>query len=411
MKNTNKRIAYLAPELPSLSATFVTNEIWALEAMGEEIHPYSIHRPQHKAHGQKAADLAARTRILYEHKMKSNLQALKWTALNHKRSFAKATLQLAFDVIKTGLFRKKAVKLVYQFLHGAWLARDMRSRNIEHLHIHFAHVPTQIGMYASALAGIPFTFMAHANDIFERPLLIREKIKRSHKTVSISNYNIKVMAKYGGNSDKIEVVRCGVESDSIMKNHEIGSISQPVVIGTLGRLVEKKGIDTLIEAAAFLAESNLNFRIEVAGDGPLMDDLNDQVNAANLSGIITFLGSMPHTEALDWLKTLDAFVLAGKKDSNGDMDGIPVVLMEAMNFGIPVISTQLSGIPELVIHKQTGLLCPPDDAESLATAIQDLFRLPEQTSWLAEVAKERIVHEFDQDLNAKRLLHIFNQAA
>jgi len=93
------------------------------------------------------------------------------------------------------------------------------------------------------------------------------------------------------------------------------------------------------------------------------------------------------------------------------MDGIPVVLMEAMNFGIPVISTQLSGIPELVIHKQTGLLCPPDDADSLAMAIQDLFRLPEQTNWLAEVAKERIVHEFDQDLNAKRLLHIFNQAA
>lgn len=411
MKTNNKRIAYLAPELPSLSATFVTNEIWALEDMGEEIHPYSIHRPQHNAHGQKAADLAARTSILYEHNMKSNLRALKWTAMSHKRSFTKATLQLTFDVIKTGLFRKKAIKLVYQFLHGAWLAKDMRSKNIEHLHIHFAHVPTQIGMYASALAGIPFTFMAHANDIFERPLLIKEKIKRSHKTISISNFNINVMAKYGGNTDKIEIVRCGVDSNSNYEKPQVSPNSKPVVIGTLGRLVEKKGIDTLIDAAAILAESRLDFRIEVAGDGPLMDDLKQQVKAANLSEVITFLGSMPHTEALGWIKTLDAFVLAGKKDSNGDMDGIPVVLMEAMNFGIPVISTQLSGIPELVIHKQTGLLCPPDDADSLAMAIQDLFRLPEQTNWLAEVAKERIVHEFDQDLNAKRLLRIFNQAA
>ena len=411
MKTNNKRIAYLAPELPSLSATFVTNEIWALEDMGEEIHPYSIHRPQHNAHGQKAADLAARTSILYEHNMKSNLRALKWTAMSHKRSFTKATLQLTFDVIKTGLFRKKAIKLVYQFLHGAWLAKDMRSKNIEHLHIHFAHVPTQIGMYASALAGIPFTFTAHANDIFERPLLIKEKIKRSHKTISISNFNINVMAKYGGNTDKIEIVRCGVDSNSNYEKPQVSPNSKPVVIGTLGRLVEKKGIDTLIDAAAILAESRLDFRIEVAGDGPLMDDLKQQVKAANLSEVITFLGSMPHTEALGWIKTLDAFVLAGKKDSNGDMDGIPVVLMEAMNFGIPVISTQLSGIPELVIHKQTGLLCPPDDADSLAMAIQDLFRLPEQTNWLAEVAKERIVHEFDQDLNAKRLLHIFNQAA
>ncbi len=411
MKNMNKRIAYLAPELPSLSATFVTNEIWALEDMGEEIHPYSIHRPQHKAHGQKAADLAARTSILYEHDMKSNLRALKWTARHHKRSFAKATLQLTFDVIKIGLFRTKAIKLVYQFLHGAWLAKDMRRKNIEHLHIHFAHVPTQIGMYASSLSGIPFTFMAHANDIFERPLLIKEKIKRSHKTISISNFNVNVMANYGGNTSKIEIVRCGVESNSSFERPETLPMSKPVVIGTLGRLVEKKGIDTLIDAAAILAESKLDFKIEVAGDGPLLDALNAQVIAADLSDVITFLGSMPHTAALDWMKTLDAFVLAGKKDSNGDMDGIPVVLMEAMNFGIPVISTQLSGIPELVIHKQTGRLCPPEDADSLAAAIQDLFRVPEETIWYAEVAKERIVHEFDQELNAKRLLHIFNQAA
>jgi len=142
-----------------------------------------------------------------------------------------------------------------------------------------------------------------------------------------------------------------------------------------------------------------------------MDDLKAKVNAANLSGVVSFLGSMPHTEALEWIKTLDTFVLAGKMDQNGDMDGIPVVLMEAMNFGIPVISTKLSGIPELVIHKQTGRLCPPADAESLAAAIQDLFRSPEQTAWYAEVAKERIVHEFDLEVNAKRLLHIFNKAA
>ena len=411
MTTNNKRLAYLAPELPSLSATFVTNEIWALEALGEEIHPYSIHVPGHAAHGKKAAALAARTNILYEHTMQSNLRAFKWLSLHHKRSVAKAIAQLTVDVIKTGLFRKAALKLVYQFLHGAWLARDMRNKSIEHLHIHFAHVPTQIGMYAAALAGIPFTFMAHANDIFERPLLIKEKIKRSHKTVSISNYNVKVMAKYGGNTDKIEIVRCGVDSESIFEKREIDTFSRPVVIGTLGRLVEKKGIDTLIDAASILADSSLDFRIEIAGDGPLLNDLKAQVNAANLDGAISFLGSMPHTDALKWIKTLDAFVLAGKMDQNGDMDGIPVVLMEAMNFGIPVISTKLSGIPELVIHKQTGILCPPENAESLAKAIQDLFSMPEQTAWLAEVAKERIVQEFDLELNAKRLLHIFNQAA
>ncbi len=411
MKNMNKPIAYLAPELPSLSATFVTNEIWALEDMGVEIHPYSIHRPKHKAHGQKAADLAAQTPIVYEQSLLRNLLDLGWTALHHKRSMAKATLQLIGDIFKTGLIRMESIKLIYQFLHGAWLSRDLRRKDVEHLHIHFAHVPTQIGMYAAALAGIPFSFMAHANDIFERPLLIKEKIKRSHRTISISSFNIDIMARYGGDVQNIEIVRCGVDSAGEMEPTKIKSEPQPFIIGTLGRLVEKKGIDTLIQAAQILQEQKFNFEIQIAGDGPLLDQLTKQVEAAELTDQINFLGSMPHTDALAWMKTLDVFVLAGKKDSNGDMDGIPVVLMEAMNFGIPVISTRLSGIPELVIHQETGLLCDPEHPDQLADALVELSKSDILKQSLSAAAKQHIVNEFDQKINAKRLLTIINKPA
>ena len=111
------------------------------------------------------------------------------------------------------------------------------------------------------------------------------------------------------------------------------------------------------------------------------------------------------------MKTLDVFVLAGKKDSNGDMDGIPVVLMEAMNFGIPVISTRLSGIPELVIHQETGLLCDPEHPDQLADALVELSKSDILKQSLSAAAKQHIVNEFDQKINAKRLLTIINKPA
>ena len=406
----NKRIAYLAPELPSLSATFVTNEIWALEAMGEEIHPYSVHRTHHKAHGERAAELAARTPIVYEQSMVRNLLDLGWIAGHHKRSMARASWQLMGDVFKTGLIRIESMKLIYQFIHAAWLSRDLRRKNVEHLHIHFAHVPTQIGMYAAAMAGIPFSFMAHANDIFERPLLIKEKIKRSHRTISISSFNIDIMAAYGGDREKIDIVRCGVDSTADTIKGQDRTAGGLLIIGTLGRLVEKKGIDTLIRTAQTLKLQKINFQVQIAGDGPLHDQLTQQVEAVDLAQEVIFLGAMPHSQVLEWMKTLDAFVLAGKKDSNGDMDGIPVVLMEAMNFGIPVVSTRLSGIPELVIHNETGLLCDPDDDKQLAEALIDFSISMELVQKLTQSAKQHIINEFDQKLNASRLLNMFNHS-
>jgi len=156
-----KRIAYLAPELPALSATFVFNEILALEKLGAEVQTYSIHIPNSKAHGERAEQMAGQTPIVYKQSMISTFKAFVINLLTHKRSSFKGIVQFIGDLIKTGILSKTSLKLTYQFLRGAWLAGDLRRKNIEHLHIHFAHVPTQIGMYAAALAGVPFSFTAH----------------------------------------------------------------------------------------------------------------------------------------------------------------------------------------------------------------------------------------------------------
>jgi len=408
MSRLNKRVAYLAPELPSLSATFVSNEIWALEDMGVEIHPYSVHTPHSKAHGSKAENLEARTQIVYNQKSVSALLAFGWALIHHKRSSLKALGQLGGDVLKTGILTRQSLKLMYQFLRGAWLAKDMRTKNIEHLHIHFAHVPTQIGMYAASLAGIPFTFMSHANDIFERPLLLKEKIQRAKKAVTISNFNIDLMTRHGGDPNQMSIVRCGVHpTDASGKQSKVAH-DKKFIIGTLGRLVEKKGVDTLIDAARILKKKGIPFQLEIAGDGPLKEELNNKAHESELEDSVVFLGALPHAEALSWMQRLDAFVLAGKKDSNGDMDGIPVVLMEAINFGVPVLSTYLSGIPELVIHEQTGLLSQPGHAGDLAGNLERLSTDEALEKQITMGAQNHLRAEFDQNLNATRLNTIIN---
>jgi len=207
----------------------------------------------------------------------------------------------------------------------------------------------------------------------------------------------------------MEIGRCGVDTSLPIQKKETTSKNSPLKIGSLGRLVEKKGIDVLINAGIILKEKNVNFIIEIAGGGPLQPELEKQVTENGLQNNVRFLGAVPHAEVLNWMQTLAVFVLAAKKDRNGDMDGIPVVLMEAMNLGIPVLSTYISGIPELIQNRKNGLMCNPGDIESLAENLMYLYNNPGEKSELIYNAKKSIKEEFDQDLNARRLIRIFNE--
>ncbi|MBV5329580.1 MAG: glycosyltransferase, partial [Chlorobium sp.] len=238
-----------------------------------------------------------------------------------------------------------------------------------HLHIHFAHVPTDIGMYASLLTGIPFSFTAHANDIFERGWLLREKIARSKFTATISNYNRNWLISKGCQGEKIQIVRCGIDS-SRFTPIPLKKIVAPFRIGTIGRMVEKKGFDTLIEAAALLKKKGVDLRLVVAGDGPMRTTLHELVDKLQLQDTVELSGSIANQDVPAWLHTLDLFVLPCREDQNGDMDGIPVVLMEAMLSGIPVISTRISGIPELITDEVSGLLIAPHEPHALARAME-----------------------------------------
>lgn len=393
-----KNIAYLAPEIPALSATFVYEELLALEQRGYRVLPLTVHHPKLPAQGQGL--LEARCSTIYE----KNKWSVAKKGLSHLFSMPgikQAMAWLTHDVRSLG-FNKEALKLVFQFLAAGKVAYMLRENRVAHLHIHFAHVPTQIGMYAAALAEVPFTVMAHANDIFERGVLLREKAERSKKIVTISEYNLDYLASRGLPENKLGIVRCGVSFTAPKvwpraKNRPIHRI------GTLGRLVEKKGVDVLIDAMS----TTKGIYLSVAGDGPLLTELKAKVVEMGVQSNVEFVGALSHGEVAGWMGGLDIFVLACKQDSNGDMDGIPVVLMEAMSQGVPVVATRISGIPELVVDGVTGLLAKPADPADLKEKILKMTRSTQLRDQLALAAAKHVENEFSQALNISRLEAIF----
>ncbi|TVZ41286.1 glycosyltransferase involved in cell wall biosynthesis [Alteromonadaceae bacterium 2753L.S.0a.02] len=401
------KIAYLAPEIPALSATFVYNEILELESNGVAVQGFSIHRPGSLAQDDKLAGIRDSTRYLYERGLVRALLDNFKVLIRNPSGYFGAAMELAGDICRLGLISRNAFGQCMRFVFGASLARDLSACCCEHIHIHFAHVPTDVGMYAAKISGIGYSVTAHANDLFERGYLLKQKVARSRFFGTISEYNRDYLLKLGAIPNKLEITRCGVDARYFSP---IYKQSFDFTLGSIGRLVEKKGFDTLVKAVSILCKKGVTCRLKLAGSGPLDDDLRAMVESLGVTDSVEFLGALSHSDVPGYLAGLDVFVLACKTDSQGDMDGIPVVLMEAMLSGLPVVSTRLSGIPELVIDGKTGLLANPGDAEGLAESIENLFSNEQLRSQCVSEAIAHVEAEFSLVTNVNRLQQRFQES-
>jgi glycosyltransferase involved in cell wall biosynthesis len=262
-------------------------------------------------------------------------------------------------------------------------------------------------MNAASMAGIGYSVTSHANDLFERGWLLEEKVERSVFFGTISGFNKQFLAEKKVNLGKVKILRCGVDIEQF-STREIGTISCPIKLGMVGRLVEKKGVGTLIKAMALIKAKNIDANILIAGSGPLEAELKELADKLSLSNDIQFLGPLPHKEVASFISDLDIFILPCQKDENGDMDGIPVVLMEAMLSGVPVISTSISGIPELIVDGETGILIKPSDKQALANAILTMASDDILRKELVEKAVLKVKNEFSLVSNVDKLSSLFN---
>jgi len=400
------KIAYLAPEIPALSATFVYNEILTLEAMGTEVVPFSVHKPSGDINEPAVQKLQQKVHCLYQQPLLSVFKDVVLLFLTHPQNSFKALMLLFSDMWTLGLLSRTSWGLGYRFLYSANLARRIIKNECSHIHVHFAHVPTDIAMYAAVFSNISFSVTAHANDLFERGWLLSEKVSRSAFFATISEFNQRFLVGLGVDKEKVKIIRCGVDADKF--SMRLGFVRNTrVKLGLVGRLVEKKGVDTLINAVSLLKQQGILFELYIAGSGPLEDELKLHVQQLGLdSDEVVFLGVIAHKDVAEFITSLDAFVLPCKQDRQGDMDGVPVVLMEAMLSGVPVISTELSGIPELVINKETGLLVKPNDERGLADAIIAIINQDELRVNMINNAISKVSSEFSLVGNVKKLYEL-----
>jgi glycosyltransferase involved in cell wall biosynthesis len=259
-------------------------------------------------------------------------------------------------------------------------------------------------MYAALLRGIPFSFLCHAHDIFVHAAAMREKVDRAAFGMCSSRYNLRFLADVKGCDEaKLDVMRTGLDLRRFALRPP-GPFSKPFRFLSVGRLVEKKGFSVFFDALALLARKGRDFRADVVGGGPMEQVLRARLESLGLADRVQLAGPQPQERVRRYYQEADAFVLACLEAGNRDMDGTPIVLIEAMALGVPVISTPVSGNPELITDGTSGLFAAPGDAEALAVAMEQVMDDPELARRLAENARQTIESGFDLDSNIARLV-------
>lgn len=403
-----RTIAYIAPEVVSLSETFVHQEIHAVEALGYRVLPFAVHAPLYPA--RESQGIAHRTTVLHEGRAWRRIVPGLTSLVRLGRPAWHGVRTVLSDMRSLGFGSREAWRLPGQLLDAARVAQVLVRQHSSHIHAHFIHEPTQIAMYASALTGIPFTCTAHGPDLFRHGQLLVQKARRATRLMTVSHYNKDWLEARGIEPERIEVVRCTAElGQHAPPRHRLRT--GPYRIGALCQLVERKGIDDLLRALAMLIRSGCApVKLLIAGEGP--ERLRLQVLADQL-GIhmhVDFIGSLAHHAVAHWMRTLDLFVAPSKVDRHGDVDGIPLALMEAMSLGLPVVSTRVSGVPELVIEDQTGYLAEPASPSSLASQIDRAMAEPERARGLGRAARAHVRWEFGREVNLRRLVRHFDDA-
>jgi glycosyltransferase involved in cell wall biosynthesis len=399
------RLAYLTSQYPAASHTFIRREIEALRGLGQEIDTFSVRSPgTNEVEGEADRSEAGKTFYLLKQSpfafVEAHLGALFTRPARYLRTFALALGHRAPGA--RGLFLAFA-----HFAESVLLARELERRKVEHLHNHFANSAATVGLLATKMLGIRWSFTMHGISETDYPagLMLGRKIEAANLVVCVSWFGraqgMRLVAPRLW--EKMHVVRCGVPFDRLPLREPEGTNSGTLIC--VGRLSPEKGQAGLLHAFAELRERHSDLKLRLVGDGPDRQALEALASDLGLADRLTFLGRLTEGETLAEIARSDILVLPSF------MEGLPIVLMEAMALGVPVIASRVAGIPELVEDGVGGLLFAPSDWDDLAGCIERLLAEKALYAALADHGKRKVTDEFDVRKSAAVLSRLFEQAA
>lgn len=396
---TGGRVGYVLKRYPRLSETFIVSELLAREAAGEDLAVASLRAAgDPRFHSGIAAVRAPVTWIPELH-----CAAGLWDAL------AGAHHELpGLATVLPELLTLPAPDAA-QVLH---VARWVRRTGVTHLHAHFATLATTVARLASRITGVPYSFTAHAKDIFHAsvdPAALRAKLADAHHVVTVSEFNVAwLRERFGDAAARVHRVYNGLDVAGLPF---APPQSRNGRIAFVGRLVEKKGLADLLDAVALLRERGRPTPLDVVGAGVLEDVLRTQVQVLELHDLVRFHGPLPADRVQEVLREATVLAAPCVHASDGDRDGLPTVLLEAMALGTPCVSTPVTGIPEAVQPDRTGLLVPERDADALADAITVVLEDAALRIRLATAARTHLEEHFDRRVQAAELARLRCSAA
>ncbi len=402
-------VAYVMKRYPRLTETFILNEIRAMERLGAELHIFSLLQPEPPPHHPMVAEVRASV-TSPPAELRGKLGAF---LMAHLAQLGSAPLRYLAALACAAWWSAQTTRPLTvwkQFARGGFIARACRTRGIRHIHAHFANAPTAAARFAGLMTGISYSFTAHAKDLYLTPRrVIWRRARAARFVATCTEYNADYLRDLLGEAgDKVQRIYHGIDL-SLFAARDPGArpaaapASRAHLILSVGRLVEKKGHDDLIAAFAMLRDRAIPFRARIVGAGPLKDALAADIARAGLAGQVELTGPMTHAALIDLYRQADLFALAPRIADDGDRDGIPNVLAEAMAIGVPVVSTAISGIPELVRDGRTGRLVPPRDPAALADAIAATLADPAGAKARAAAGRALLESDFDLWVTTRQL--------
>ncbi len=404
MKRVAVRVGFLVKTFPRLSETFILNEILGLEEMGWDLCIYSLKRPAKEPVHPGVARVKAPVYYVSGLQLEASLlEPLKNLAVNlgmlTKRPVRYARALARYFTSATEPRRK-------HFFQAACLAWELEKQGITHLHAHFANLPTALAEIVHWLTGIPFSFTAHAKDIYTSDARdLERRICAATAVMTCTAFNEAHLRAISGPGAAIHLAYHGIDTARFAMTGSGGAAREPNAIPTVltvGRFSPKKGLEDLIRACAILRDRNCKMRCVIVGYGEQEAALKQLRTELGLEDVIEMPGRLAQPEVVEQYRRAAVFALPCVVLENGDRDGIPNVLFEAMAAGVPVVTTNISGITELVRHEETGWIVDPHKPEALAASIEYVLTHRERAAEVVERARQRVEADFTLEASARR---------